>query len=130
MGHRFRGLASYTHRKGVIQLDRDDDDDSNSEHFEDLSDDNEDRQGSFNDLDESHYLRIGIQPMEPTPPKLSEETVISVSSFADMATALKGARDKTGFVDNDDLFSTAVNRSKNFGEMARMVQGRQGVDCP
>lgn len=134
--HRHKGLSNgmgnlaQSNRKSVIQLEKDIDDseesngnDSNS--FEDL-DDNDDVSEDENLDSNSSRLNVGIQPVEPTPPKLSDETVISVSSFADMASALKESRDKSGFVDNDDLISTAVNRSKNLGDMAQMVHGWVG----
>jgi len=127
MGHRYRSGLGQSYRKGVIQLEKEDDDDEGEvsgegDDFEDLEEENDEETSSPPTQPDPH-LSIGVHPVEPTPPKLSEETVISVSSFADMASALKGARDKSGFVGSDDLFSTAVNRSKNLGEMARMVQG-------
>lgn len=145
-----RNLAQ-GHRKPVIQLEQDEDDDEDEDENKD-EDENGNGNGNgdddevdpesteYEDFEEDEdnsaealrppmadrsdsQLSIGIRPVEPTPPKLSEETVISVSSVADMASALKGARDKSGFVGNDDLISTAVNRSKNLGNMAQMVRG-------
>lgn len=131
--HRYKGLNSglgnlaQSYRKPVIRLERDDDEENEESHssdsneFEDLDEDTDGVEEEK--VDSRKRLNIGIQPVEPTPPKLSDETVISVSSFADMASALKGARDKSGFVNDADLISTAVNRSKNLGDMAQMVHG-------
>lgn len=135
--HRYKGLSSgmgnlaQSYRKSVIQLEKDNDDsdesnDSDSNSFEDLDDNDYDSDEEGIGSNNKNRLNVGIQPVEPTPPKLSDETVISVSSFADMASALKESRDKSGFVDNDDLISTAVNRSKNLGDMAQMVNGWVG----
>ncbi|GMM51801.1 hypothetical protein DASB73_027640 [Starmerella bacillaris] len=125
--YRHRGInGAHSLKKSTIQLEKDDDTDEDADDdYEDYDGDDELKQRSRKSSTSStgNQLNIGLQPVEPTPPKLSDETVISVTSVADMASALKGARDKSRFVDETDLNTSAVHMSRNLGEMSLMLNG-------
>lgn len=125
--HRFQRLgtpAGVNHTKrAMMQLEQEGDSDD-SRDFEDYDDDSVSQATSqASPASTSKQLSLGLQPVEPTPPKMSDETVISVTSVASMATALKGVRDKARFVNDTDLNSSAVNISRNLGEMSQMLSG-------
>lgn len=66
-------------------------------------------------------LALSEVKMEPTPPQLTDERVVSLTSLTEMANAMKDLRDRSGFVEDSDLVSTAVTRSQSSADLAKIV---------
>lgn len=69
----------------------------------------------------SSALSVGISNAAPTPPQLSTETVVSVTSAVDMADALNVQSTKSQFVEEGDFISRAVNRSHSATDLQGIV---------
>lgn len=96
-------------------------------HIPDDEEYDEDDQAEFEDTDSvgspsaNPPLALSEVKMEPTPPKLTDERVVSLTSLTEMANAMKHLRDRSGFVEDSDLVSTAVSRTQSSADLARIV---------
>lgn len=69
----------------------------------------------------SSGLSVGIKDVAPTPPQISTETVVSVTSAVDMANALNSLSSKSQFVDEGDFVSRAMNHSHSAVDLKGIV---------
>lgn len=69
----------------------------------------------------SSGLSVGIKNVAPTPPQISTETVVSVTSAVDMANALNSLSSKSQFVEEGDFVSRAMTHSHSAIDLKGIV---------